>query len=185
MWSCSIWFQVLTILGSLQVIFLLQEECVFSYTCIYNKVCFIHAFVLYTFLQENNHFIITIHIHNLLCMQFKWSCGVFIYIYIYIIIYIYIHIYIYSDMVKHQSKPQVYKSDITPCGQIWNLPSTQTTKKQRLPSPNWRQKGRRNNRHQQRFSLLRNILIITYLVVLYQINFFEVHVNLKKLNYAS
>ena len=33
-------------------------------------------------------------------------------------------------MAKHQSKPQLYKSDITPCGQIWNLPSTQTTKKQ-------------------------------------------------------
>ena len=38
-------------------------------------------------------------------------------------------------MAKHQSKPQVYKSDIAPCGQIYNLLSTQTTRKQRLPSP--------------------------------------------------
>ena len=30
----------------------------------------------------------------------------------------YIYIYIYPDMAKHQSKPQVYKSDIAPCGQI-------------------------------------------------------------------
>ena len=29
---------------------------------------------------------------------------------------IYIYIYIYP--AKHQSKPQVYKSDIVPCGQI-------------------------------------------------------------------
>ena len=33
-------------------------------------------------------------------------------------LYIYIYIYIYPDMAKHQSKPQVYKSDIAPCGQI-------------------------------------------------------------------
>ena len=33
-------------------------------------------------------------------------------------IYIYIYNYIYPDMAKHQSKPQVYKSDIAPCGQI-------------------------------------------------------------------
>ena len=32
--------------------------------------------------------------------------------------YIYIYIYVYPDTVKHQSKPQVYKSDIAPCGQI-------------------------------------------------------------------
>ena len=33
--------------------------------------------------------------------------------------YIYIiYIYIYPDTAKHQSKPQVYKSDIAPCGQI-------------------------------------------------------------------
>ena len=25
---------------------------------------------------------------------------------------------IYPDMAKHQSKPQIYKSDIAPCGQI-------------------------------------------------------------------
>ena len=32
----------------------------------------------------------------------------------------YISLYksIYLDMAKHQSKPQVYKSDIAPCGQI-------------------------------------------------------------------
>ena len=30
----------------------------------------------------------------------------------------YIYTYIYPDMAKHQSKPQVYKSDIAPCGQI-------------------------------------------------------------------
>ena len=36
------------------------------------------------------------------------------YIYIYIIIYNNIYNYIYPDMVK----PQVYKSDIAPCGQI-------------------------------------------------------------------
>ena len=29
-----------------------------------------------------------------------------------------IYLIIYPDTVKHQSKPQVYKSDITPCGQI-------------------------------------------------------------------
>ena len=27
-------------------------------------------------------------------------------------------IYMYPDMWKHQNKPQVYKSDIAPCGQI-------------------------------------------------------------------
>ena len=36
----------------------------------------------------------------------------------FIMTYIYIYIYIYPDMAKHQSKPQVYKSDIAPCGQI-------------------------------------------------------------------
>ena len=30
----------------------------------------------------------------------------------------YIYIYIYPDTAKHQSKPQVYKSDIESCGQI-------------------------------------------------------------------
>ena len=30
----------------------------------------------------------------------------------------YICINIYPNMTKHQSKPQVYKSDIAPCGQI-------------------------------------------------------------------
>ena len=35
--------------------------------------------------------------------------------YIYIM---YVCICIYPDTVKHQSKPQVYKSDIAPCGQI-------------------------------------------------------------------
>ena len=47
--------------------------------------------------------------------------------YIYICIYIcviYIYIYIYLDTAKHQSKPQVYKSDIAPCGQIRILWST-------------------------------------------------------------
>ena len=28
------------------------------------------------------------------------------------------YMYIYPDTAKHQSKPQVYKSDIAPCGQI-------------------------------------------------------------------
>ena len=37
---------------------------------------------------------------------------VYVYIYIYIIL---LYIYIYTDTVKHQSKPQVYKSDIPPC----------------------------------------------------------------------
>ena len=32
--------------------------------------------------------------------------------------YMYMHMYIYPDTAKHQSKPQVYKSDIAPCGQI-------------------------------------------------------------------
>ena len=36
--------------------------------------------------------------------------------------------------MKHQSKPHVYKSDIAPCGRIQNLPSTQNTRKQQLPS---------------------------------------------------
>ena len=47
------------------------------------------------------------------------TCIIIIYnIYIYIYIYIYIDIYIYPDTVKHQSKSQVYKADIAPCGQI-------------------------------------------------------------------
>ena len=29
-----------------------------------------------------------------------------------------LYVCIYPDTVKHQSKPQVYKSDIAPCGQI-------------------------------------------------------------------
>ena len=29
-----------------------------------------------------------------------------------------LYILIYPNTVKHQSKPQVYKSDIAPCGQI-------------------------------------------------------------------
>ena len=37
---------------------------------------------------------------------------------VYVYIYIYIYVYIYPDTAKHQSKPQVYKSDIAPCGQI-------------------------------------------------------------------
>ena len=40
-----------------------------------------------------------------------------IYNYVYNINYI-LYIYIYPDTAKHQSKPQVYKSDIAPCGQI-------------------------------------------------------------------
>ena len=66
--------------------------------------------------------------------------------------YIIIYTYIYPDTAKHQSKPQVYISDIcstlwsdiAPCGQIQNLPLKQTTRKQRLPSPKCRQKGRRS-----------------------------------------
>ena len=42
---------------------------------------------------------------------------------------IYTHVY-----MKHQSKPHVYKSDIAPCCRIQNLPSTQNTRKQQLPS---------------------------------------------------
>ena len=38
-------------------------------------------------------------------------------------------------MVKHQSKPQVYKSDVAPLWSDINLSSTQTTRKQRLPYP--------------------------------------------------
>ena len=41
------------------------------------------------------------------------KCILVLYIYNYIYIYIYI-----SDMAKHESKKQVYKSDIAPCGQI-------------------------------------------------------------------
>ena len=33
-------------------------------------------------------------------------------------VFLYIYIYIYPNTAKHQSKPQVYKSDIAPCGQI-------------------------------------------------------------------
>ena len=43
---------------------------------------------------------------------------IYIYIHVYIYIYTCVYIYIYPDMAKHQSKPQVYKSDIAPCGQI-------------------------------------------------------------------
>ena len=49
------------------------------------------------------------------------SC-ICVYVCMYVCMYIdYIRIYvgyIYPDTAKHQSKPQVYKSDIAPCGQI-------------------------------------------------------------------
>ena len=48
-------------------------------------------------------------------MVYVYIYYIYVYIYIYII---YIYICIYPDITKHQSKPQVYKSDIAPCVQI-------------------------------------------------------------------
>ena len=71
-------------------------------------------------------------------------------------------------MVKHEIKPQVCKSDIY--STLWSdiKPAVETDYK-KITLTFSRQKGRRNNRHQQRFCLSGNILIITCLRVLFQI----------------
>ena len=73
-------------------------------------------------------------------------------------------------MAKHQSKPQVYKSDIH-CSTLWSdikLAVETDYKETMLNSPKCRQKSRRSNRHQQRFCLSGNILSIIRLLMLYQ-----------------
>ena len=85
-----------------------------------------------------------------------------------IIYYIYIctNVY-YCDTAKHQRKPQVYKTDIAPCGHIKPVVKTDY-KKTSLLSLKCRQKGRKSNRHQQRFCLSGNIPCLL-VRVLYQI----------------